>query len=464
MSKKLEEEEFPDDFDIAYEHFANSMGRPESSTEPETSDNQQPVLNKREYTAFSEFLDHVLDDPSAARKDEVHWLDLSMYDGRVPTGLYVSMDRVARAKSQSESDRPAKQRRIQEVDDFKAAGSAPEDEFVIPPQKMTGLKPNPLLSAANAPTPEPTDEEMPKVRNSTGQQLSEVLSGATATMRPFGIIQQPPHMPPAPAGGNAPSRAALTIPHNQPMSNTMSSMNGSAIPHTAPLGPQIQPRALVPAPHPSLPHGAMLQMAHGQEVSVQHSPMPSLQVAASSEFYRGFVETPQVKTEKGVDDLIQAYKVTQWQQNLMALSNADPSLAAPATASPGQDGAAGNSTAGNGSATARRRRENLSVDEVRNNHIMSEKRRRDNIKQLFSEMCSLVPAIAATSGSNGTAPPKSVVMQTVYKFLVDIADQNRQIRRLLVRAGARTDNIPAHKLAPPLPETEEEKEAETPIY
>lgn len=48
------------------------------------------------------------------------------------------------------------------------------------------------------------------------------------------------------------------------------------------------------------------------------------------------------------------------------------------------------------------RRENLSEDQKRINHIYSEKRRRDLIKTQFKEMCSLVPKLSGSSSISGS--------------------------------------------------------------
>lgn len=430
MAVKPEDEDFPDDFDVAYAQFASNMSRPESSAEPEAGEQQQAVLNEREYNAFTEFLDHVLVDPLAARKDEVHWLDLSMYNGRQPTGLYVPMERVAKTKATKELGSNPKRAKVE--------GHSQQPEMVLPTQKMTGLNPNPLLSAANAPTPEPTDEELPQARNRTGQNIKDILSSGTASLQPNNLAA------------------------HQPQTRT------SQVPHNLPRAP------IVYTPAPMVPQHLSQQFAHpqvqpgGMSRGLQPNPMMSLQVAASSDFYKGFVEPPKLPEEKGVDNLIQAHMAAQLSRSIMSTTTPEISevisTAIPASASGLSPNSPANSRSSEeGSNITRRRREYLSVDQVRQNHINSEKRRRDHIKQLFSEMCSLVPAInSGGSAGSSAGPPKSVVMQTVYRFIVDIAEQNRQLRRVLVRSGIRTDQIPAYKLSPPLPNADED--AETPIY
>lgn len=432
MAAKPEDEDFPDDFDVAYAQFASNMGRVESSAEPECGEQQKAVLNEREYSAFTEFLDHVLVDPLAARKDEVHWLDLSMYNGRQPTGLYVPMDRVAKNKAPKELDHNPK--RIK-VADSSSDEPTQEPEPVLPQQKMTGLKPNPLLSAANAPTPEPTDEEAPQARNRTGQNIKDILSSGTAALQPARpVVQQaPPQMHP-----NPPARP---IVYSQPR----------MVPQQLP--PQVM--------HPQMQPGSV-------PVGLQPNPMMSLQVAATSDFYKGFVEPPQLPSGRGVDHLIQAHMVAHRSRNIMSTTTPEISevisTAIPTSTTGFSPSSPANSRSSEeGSTMARRRREYLSVDQVRQNHINSEKRRRDHIKQLFSEMCSLVPAIDSDKLRGSSAgPPKSVVMQTVYRFIVDTAEQNGQLRRLLVRSGVRTDQIPAYKLSPALPDADED--TDMPIY
>lgn len=94
-------------------------------------------------------------------------------------------------------------------------------------------------------------------------------------------------------------------------------------------------------------------------------------------------------------------------------------------------------TSGTPSST-RPRRENLSEDQKRINHISSEKRRRDLIKSQFKEMCSLVPKLSGDKKAGGelqavsvNAQSKSVVLQIVYEYIVLMIEKNRLLRQFL---------------------------------
>lgn len=93
------------------------------------------------------------------------------------------------------------------------------------------------------------------------------------------------------------------------------------------------------------------------------------------------------------------------------------------------------------STPARPRRENLSEDQKRMNHISSEKRRRDLIKTQFKEMCSLVPRLSGDGKQeDGVAPintqSKSVVLQVVYEYMVLMVEKNKRLRQYLEEQGA----------------------------
>lgn len=86
------------------------------------------------------------------------------------------------------------------------------------------------------------------------------------------------------------------------------------------------------------------------------------------------------------------------------------------------------------------RREGLTEDQKRMNHISSEKRRRDLIKRQFEKMCSMVPKLASSDGS--ISKSKSAILLTVYEYLVFLVEQNQMIRNILYSHGISADDIP----------------------
>ena len=95
--------------------------------------------------------------------------------------------------------------------------------------------------------------------------------------------------------------------------------------------------------------------------------------------------------------------------------------------------------------TTRPRRENLSEDQKRINHISSEKRRRDLIKSQFKEMCSLVPKLAETDGNNSAAAvtnqSKSTVLQVVYEYILLMFEKNSRLRQFLAENNVNFSDI-----------------------
>ncbi|KAA8911351.1 hypothetical protein TRICI_003847 [Trichomonascus ciferrii] len=89
----------------------------------------------------------------------------------------------------------------------------------------------------------------------------------------------------------------------------------------------------------------------------------------------------------------------------------------------------------------RTRREGLTEDQKRKNHISSEKRRRDLIKKQFEKMCSLVPRLA--DPESATTKSKSAVLLTVYEYLVFLIEQNKMFRSILHTYGISHSEIPA---------------------
>jgi hypothetical protein len=91
---------------------------------------------------------------------------------------------------------------------------------------------------------------------------------------------------------------------------------------------------------------------------------------------------------------------------------------------------------------ARPRRENLTEDQKRMNHISSEKRRRDLIKTQFTEMCSLVPKLAEGTHAGVTSnSSKATVLQIVYDYIVFMLEQNKQLRQFLAENNVELTGI-----------------------
>lgn len=108
------------------------------------------------------------------------------------------------------------------------------------------------------------------------------------------------------------------------------------------------------------------------------------------------------------------------------------------------------------------RKEALSENQKRMNHIHSEKKRRDLIKHQFAHMCTLVPKLSAgvgggplTLGSGRRRRPtpnasaetlaanrsKSTVLLVVYEYMVEMRERNRRLRSLLAAHGVPTQSI-----------------------
>lgn len=79
-----------------------------------------------------------------------------------------------------------------------------------------------------------------------------------------------------------------------------------------------------------------------------------------------------------------------------------------------------------------KKRENLTEDQKRLNHISSEKRRRALIKYHFDEICSLVPQLD-TSSAPGLS--KSEALNGVYEYMARLVDQNKALTKLLHANG-----------------------------
>ncbi|KAB8285452.1 bHLH transcription factor Yas2p [Yarrowia lipolytica] len=111
---------------------------------------------------------------------------------------------------------------------------------------------------------------------------------------------------------------------------------------------------------------------------------------------------------------------------------------------------------------------NLTEDQKRMNHISSEKRRRDLIKQEFEEMCGLVPRLAANSdekgkrrhGHRGRMPKdsdkdkdtgtksKSILLSIVYEYMCELVERNKAMRGMITEKGGYHSDI-ANALHPP---------------
>ncbi|ODQ66659.1 hypothetical protein NADFUDRAFT_41286 [Nadsonia fulvescens var. elongata DSM 6958] len=111
-----------------------------------------------------------------------------------------------------------------------------------------------------------------------------------------------------------------------------------------------------------------------------------------------------------------------------------------------------------------RRKENLTDDQKRINHIHSEKRRRDLIKSKFEQMCGLVPKLSQSgSGFNSIPGPvgtngisKSMILGVVYEYIVSMIERNEKLRALCVQDGVSCDHIPK-AVDQILPESDEDE-------
>lgn len=94
-----------------------------------------------------------------------------------------------------------------------------------------------------------------------------------------------------------------------------------------------------------------------------------------------------------------------------------------------------------------RRREVMTAEQVKHNHLVSERRRRDHVKLQFDEIQSLVPSL-----QDEGVLPRSIVLRRIYEYTRDLAEQNENIRKRLEAIDVDTSEIQAYKLAPPLPD------------
>lgn len=95
----------------------------------------------------------------------------------------------------------------------------------------------------------------------------------------------------------------------------------------------------------------------------------------------------------------------------------------------------------------KKRRDYLTEDQIRQNHIHSEKRRRDLISTHFNEMREMVPGIGSTGKDS---LPKSVILSNVYEYILSVASENKRLRQELAKHQVDTSSVQAFKLEPPL--------------
>src|SRR5690606_13228744 len=83
------------------------------------------------------------------------------------------------------------------------------------------------------------------------------------------------------------------------------------------------------------------------------------------------------------------------------------------------------------------RRDNLTEEQKRENHILSEQKRRDLIRQGFSELCSLVPELREGGYS------KSVVLMHAAAFLQDLKLRVEKLREYVKQLEIVNGIVPA---------------------
>lgn len=98
--------------------------------------------------------------------------------------------------------------------------------------------------------------------------------------------------------------------------------------------------------------------------------------------------------------------------------------------------------------TPERRRDIMTADQVKHNHLVSERRRRDHVKSQFDEIRSLIPSLQ----SDATLP-RSTILRRIHDYILEIADQNREIRRRLEAIDVDTSEIKPFKPSSPLPDS-----------
>lgn len=96
----------------------------------------------------------------------------------------------------------------------------------------------------------------------------------------------------------------------------------------------------------------------------------------------------------------------------------------------------------------------LTEDQKRQNHILSEQRRRDAIRTGFSNLCNTVPSLRAQAGpSSGAGSSKSVILFKAVEYLqrlkTKVARLLQEEESLTTRIQGRLNSLPAHPVTRP---------------
>lgn len=133
--------------------------------------------------------------------------------------------------------------------------------------------------------------------------------------------------------------------------------------------------------------------------------------------------------------------------------NSSSAVTSPMVDSPGAGNSlkrkASVSASEDGSVTHRRKKDSLSDDQKRFNHLSSEQKRRDTIKRYLDELCSLIPKGGDGSAEasrpkrgNGKGKSKKIILKHVYEHMVQIAARNQAMRAMFLANGVSTNGIP----------------------
>ena len=96
------------------------------------------------------------------------------------------------------------------------------------------------------------------------------------------------------------------------------------------------------------------------------------------------------------------------------------------------------------------KRETLTEDQKRQNHILSEQRRRDAIRNGFNDLCSSVPSLSGqTSGASGVGSSKSVILFKAVEYLQRLQAKVQKLRDEEERLAARCQQSMMHNAAAP---------------
>ena len=138
------------------------------------------------------------------------------------------------------------------------------------------------------------------------------------------------------------------------------------------------------------------------------------------------------KAEGTNDDNDEPYTpVTHTSSRRRGLENTTPAYGSRASNSPEDDDDDDDDLPSNtGSGSKRKRdsksRANLSDDQKRQNHILSEQKRRNVIKQGYADLNNLVPNLG--SGKSGLS--KSEILKEVVDYLESVVDGNKELMRM----------------------------------